>query len=81
MIATFLEFNHSLATMTPLPTCLLCLLQEFPRVIISWTLFLLMPFAITPNTNFGTALTAMGYFPPVCITADVLWFDPFATPP
>jgi hypothetical protein len=81
MIASLLEFNHGLTPMTPLPSCLLCLLQELPCVVISWALSFLVPFSITPDTNLGTALTALGHFSPVCVTANIFRFDPFTTPP
>lgn len=72
VVAALHELDHSLASITPLPTLVFGLSNKFCRVFIIGTIPTTMVLHIALDTNLGTAFHTPPIFPSVTMLADVL---------
>lgn len=81
VVATFLELDHSLATMAPLPAQLLRLVEKPAGLLVPRTIPGPVPLAVAGVTDLGIAAATLGKLASVYVAVDVLRFDPFAAAP
>lgn len=81
MIAAFLELDHSLASVAPLPSFLLGLLEEPAGLFVPRALARIVHLGAAPAADLGLASAAFAVLPAIGVAADVLGLDPVAAAP
>jgi hypothetical protein len=81
MITAFLEFDHSLAFVTSLPSFFFGLLEEFLGLFVSRAFLGAVPFAVAAAADLSLATTTLSALSTVRSAMDVLGLDPFAASP
>jgi hypothetical protein len=82
VVTSFLQLDHSFATVASLPPLLFRHLNQTIGLLILWTLASTVELAVAEYTHFGVASAATGVFSlGGQIYANLGWLDPFTTAP
>ena len=78
MVASFSEFNHSLAIVAPLPALLFRHLHQALSLVVLWAFPSCVVLAIAQDTYFSAASTTTSVFPSGGqVNTKLAWLDPF----